>query len=90
MLWLPVEPVGDIARVHEELDRMLAERFGIGRHAFDRTFRPHVSLFTRGAAADMETVRGRLAHEIAPSEIVFSKFVIGSSVAGDTVVEFGN
>jgi hypothetical protein len=83
MLWLMVEPEGEIRAWHDQLDKLLLDKFAIPIHRFDATFAPHISLFTKGDQAQMEEMGLRLAGKIPPVELTLSRFVVGSSGYGD-------
>jgi 2'-5' RNA ligase len=83
MLWLPVEPEGEIRDWHDELDKLLLDKFGIPIDRFDAIFEPHISLFTKGTQTQMREMGVRLAEKISPMELTLNRFVIGSSVHGD-------
>ena len=45
VLWLPVEENFRLRVLHDKLDALLQERFGIARHEFDKAFLFHSTLF---------------------------------------------
>lgn len=79
MLWLPLINDGELRRLHEELDLLLAKKYDIPVSQYDRQFQPHISLFTRGTAEQMLTMYSRLERQNFSHEIEISRFVIGSS-----------
>jgi 2'-5' RNA ligase len=83
MLWLTVEPMGEINVWHDELDRRLLDKFAIPIDRFDAAFAPHISLFTKGDPVPMKEMGLRLAGRISPMELTLSRFVVGSSRHGD-------
>jgi 2'-5' RNA ligase len=83
MLWLPVEPVGEVKRWHDQLDQRLLGKFAIPIDRFDANFAPHISLFTKGDQVQMKEMGLRLARKIFPTELTLSRFVVGSSRHGD-------
>jgi 2'-5' RNA ligase len=83
MLWLMVEPAGEIKRWHNELDQRLLDKFAIPIDRFDAAFAPHISLFTKGDPAQMKEMGLRLAGKISPTELTLNRFVVGSSRHGD-------
>ena len=60
MLWLSLINDGELCRLHEELDRLLDEKYGIPISRYDRIFQPHISLFTRGTLEQLQTMYSRL------------------------------
>jgi hypothetical protein len=85
MLWLPVEAAGQILDWHNGLDQLLLERFQIPIDPFDAEFEPHISLFTRGEASQMEEMQRKLSERIPPQNLTLDRFVVGSSVHGDLI-----
>jgi hypothetical protein len=79
MLWLPIEPAGEILEWHKQLDALLLNQFGIPINRFDADFEPHISLFTKGDLSQIEDMKLRLAEKIPPAELTLDRFVIGSS-----------
>lgn len=68
MLWLDVSPEPSLSRVHRNIDTILHSRFDVPEAAYDRDFRPHITLFQgedeealRAVAARLE---GRFDHEL--------------------------
>lgn len=87
MLWVPVEPTGDIKAWHDGLDQMLLDKFAVPIHRFDAAFEPHISLFTKGTQAQMEEMQPRLSRVISPMDLTLNRFVIGSSGHKDEFFE---
>jgi hypothetical protein len=79
MLWLPVNPTGEILDWHRQMDALLLDQFGIPIDRFDANFKPHISLFTQGNSSQMEEMKLCLAEKIPPEELTLERFVIGSS-----------
>jgi hypothetical protein len=87
MLWLMVEPVGEVKRWHDQLDQRLLDKFAIPVDRFDANFEPHISLFTRGDQTKIKEMGLCLAGKIPPMELTLTRFVIGSSRHGDEFFE---
>lgn len=79
MLWLSLVNDGKLRRIHEELDCLLETKYGVPIGRYDRTFQPHISLFTRGTHEQMMEMYDRLKNYDFGGEIEISRFVIGSS-----------
>jgi 2'-5' RNA ligase len=83
MLWLPIEAKGDLASWHNDLDRILLDKFRIPIAPYDADFHPHISLFTKGSAEQISQMYARLKPQVQPMDITLSRFVIGSSMHKD-------
>ena len=84
MLWLSLINDGDLRYLHEELDRLLETKYDIPINKYDRTFHPHISLFTRGTQEQMRMMYNRLKGQEFVRKIEISRFVVGSSGHKDT------
>ena len=84
MIWLSLRNDGDLRNLHEELDRMLEAKYNIPISRYDRTFEPHISLFTRGTPEQMKRMYDRVKEIDFGSEMEICRFVIGSSGHKDT------
>ena len=83
MIWLPIEPSIMISSWHHELDALLLDKFGIEIANFDKAFKPHISLFTKGTAEKMKQIYPALQKALPPMEMEIKRFVIGSSAHKD-------
>ena len=84
MLWLSLLNDGALRYLHEELDRMLKEKYKVPIDRYDRIFQPHISLFTRGTQEQMRAMYERLKGIDFGGEIKINRFVLGSSGHKDT------
>ena len=84
MIWLPVQVTPELQRIHDELDKLLYERYGVPIDRFDRTFLPHISLFTKGDRADMTQMYDLLKREIRPMTATITRVVVGGAIHLDT------
>jgi 2'-5' RNA ligase len=87
MIWLPIEPSGEIKQWHDELDKSLFNGFGIPIDRMDMEFKPHISLFTKGQEKQLFEMKQRLNGIIEPMELTLNRFVVGSSRHGDEYFE---
>jgi hypothetical protein len=86
MIWLPIEPNGEIKQWHDELDQILLNKYGIPIDKLDMEFKPHISLFTKGNDEQLLEMRQCLSGKIKPMELVLNRFVVGSSRHGDEYI----
>jgi 2'-5' RNA ligase len=87
MIWLPIEAKGDLARWHNDLDKILLKNFNIPILPFDAAFHPHISLFTKGSEEQIKQMYARLTLQIQPMDITLNRFVIGSSMHKDEFMD---
>jgi hypothetical protein len=87
MLWLPIEPDGEVKQWHDELDQSLLNRFRIPIDQLDREFKPHISLFTKGQEEQLLEMKQRLSGIIEPMELTLNRFVVGSSRHSDEFID---
>jgi 2'-5' RNA ligase len=87
MIWLPIEAKGDLARWHNDLDKILLKNFNIPILPFDAAFHPHISLFTKGSEEQIKQMYARLTLQIQPMDITLNRFVIGSSIHKDEFMD---
>ena len=88
MIWLPLDASGRLQEIHEDLDRLLAEKYEIPQDPYDRIYEPHISLFTKGQAEKMSQLYELLKEEIRPGTVKIQRFVVGGSVHRDSFYKF--
>jgi 2'-5' RNA ligase len=88
MIWLTIETKGELANWHNDLDKILLEKFAIPVVPFDANFHPHISLFTKGSEEQIRQMYARLKAQIQPMDITLDRFVIGSSMHKDEFFDF--
>ena len=85
MIWLNITPNDSLLRFHHALDQLLKDKYDIAIDRFDKKFTPHISLFTAGSKADILEMYDLLCEEdLHIDNVVFHRFVIGSSAHRDT------
>jgi hypothetical protein len=85
MIWLNIIPNDSLLKFHQMLDVLLLNKYGIPIDKFDKMFKPHISLFTSGERDDIQEMYELLKEEnLRFDDVVFHKFVIGSSDHRDT------
>ena len=81
ILWLRFPYNESLERLHSELDDLLAKKYGIPQHAFDRDFVFHSTLFIDDDAISLEEML-RKAMNLEYPECTVDRFIIGSSDSG--------
>lgn len=79
MLWLSLINDGHLRHLHKDLDHLLDKKYGVPISRYDRIFQPHISLFTRGTAEQLQTMYSKLKKLDFDGDIELNQFVIGSS-----------
>jgi len=79
MIWIPIRMNNDIVSWHQELDNMLKDKYQIVINDYDKSFKPHISLFTKGTPEQIKEIYPLLVKELKPIKMDIKRFVIGSS-----------
>lgn len=82
IVWIRMCQAPELDRVHDELNAMLSERYGIGLHEYDMDYKFHTTLFMGGDEARLADAASRVADVYLPEKLVASRFVIGTSNTG--------
>lgn len=82
ILWIRMERSDRLDRLHDELNGMLAERYGVGLHEYDTDYKFHTTLFMDSDPDMIAEAEARLGSVELPRELRVSRFVIGSSETG--------
>ena len=82
LIWLRAEPSPELVSLHETLDRVLSERFGVPQAAYDRHFLFHVTLLQGLTGEEAARALGALEEAILPVRSWAKTWLIGSSPDG--------
>lgn len=82
ILWIAMEPSTKLHQLHDDLYRMMQEKFEVEPHAFDRCFRFHSTLFMDKDHDRLEQMHTLLAKEPLPEYFCASRYVLGCSEVG--------
>ena len=80
--WIRMRENEKLNRIHEELNTMLSERFGIGLHEYDLDFLFHTTLFMDSDAEKVRRGYEAIKNIPLPSVLRANRFLIGSSPEG--------
>ena len=72
---------------HDELDHILLNDFNIDISNYDKSFLPHISLFTSGENDKINSMYRELKNDFKGLDFSINKFVIGSSKHKDEYIE---
>ncbi len=82
VLWLPVEENETLRRLHQELDALLEEKFGIPQHPFDKIFAFHSTLFLDKDQEKLGAMARKLESMELPEHLLVDTFLLGMSPDG--------
>ena len=80
--WIRMAENETLNRIHDELDKMLFERFGVELHEFDRDFIFHTTLFMDDDTEKVRKGYEAMLGEAIPAVLQPEFFMIGASEAG--------
>ena len=81
--WIRMRENETLNRIHDELNTLLQERFGVGLHEYDRDFLFHTTLFMDADAEKVRQGYEAIKNTPLPAVLRAERFLIGSSPAGE-------
>lgn len=81
--WIRMERSPEIDRLHDGLNGMLAECFGIGLHEYDTDHKFHTTLFMDTDEAKVSAAAEMLRDVTLPEAVAVRRLVIGTSETGE-------
>lgn len=82
ILWLTMQDTAELTYIHNKLDEMLLEKYGIEQHLFDKDFIFHTSLLIINDEDHILRAFDKIKGVNIPSAIKAKKIIIGSSKDG--------
>lgn len=82
IIWLRFPDSEQLCRMHEELDEMLLDRYGVPLHSFDKCFAFHSTLFIDADKEKLVSLYRRINEITLPDSIKIDSFIIGVSESG--------
>ncbi len=82
IVWLTMKDSAELTRIHNALDEMLFEKYGIVQHEFDRAFLFHTSVLISDDTAALQKAFDTLRNADIPAVLRAERFIIGSSAEG--------
>ena len=80
--WIRMSENETLNRIHDDLNEMLLERFGVGLHEYDRDYLFHATLFMDNDAYKVLRGYEAIRKEPFPKTLIANQFLIGSSETG--------
>ncbi len=82
IVWIRMKPNKVIARLHEDLCSLFADKYGIAPHEYDLDFIYHTTLFLDPDKEKIEKAFRMIRSLSLPKRLTADRFVIGSSLSG--------
>lgn len=82
VVWMRIKESPYLSRLHNDLDRLLLDEYGILQHPYDLDFKFHVTLFMHQNSALTQKTYGKLKNIPLPSSLTADQFIIGTSPSG--------
>lgn len=87
MLWLEVSPEPSLSRVHRNIDTILHSRFDVPEAAYDRDFRPHITLFQNEDEESLRAAARRLEGRFDRELFGVERILVESPDRPDAVID---
>ena len=81
IVWIRMEACAELNRIHDDLNRILGERYGVGLHEYDCDYKFHTTLFM-GEEDKIHAAYAQIKNDALPKTLVANRFVIGGSENG--------
>ncbi len=82
IVWIRMCESEELNRIHDCLNNMLKEKFGVGLHEYDTDYKFHTTLFMENDKNKIDRAYDTVKGVELPSRLLLNKFVIGTSETG--------
>lgn len=82
IIWITMQDSTELTYIHEKLDEMLFEKYGVVQHDFDKDFRFHTSILMINNEEQISKAFDTIKGTNIPKILRAKKFIIGSSIEG--------
>ena len=82
ILWLTIGESAELASIHNRLDELMLEKYGVTEHEFDKAFIFHTSILILNSEEQICRAQDAIKAVNIPSTLVAKKIIIGSSESG--------
>lgn len=82
IVWIRMQENRRLNQIHDDLNRILGERFGVGLHAYDQDYKFHTTLFMDHDPYRISSAYQKIRDVEIPSVLRANRFVIGISQSG--------
>lgn len=82
IVWIRMKEDLNINRIHDDLDRILMEKYGVPRHEYDLDYKFHTTLFMDSDEAKIAAAYEQIRDAKVPASLRADKLLIGASDSG--------
>lgn len=82
ILWIRMKENPSLRQIHEDLDHILSEKYGISRHTYDLDFKFHATLFLDPDKEKVLAVYEQIKGTVLPSSLHARNMILGTSESG--------
>ena len=82
IVWIRLRENAALNAVHDGLNNLMRERFGVGLHAYDEDYKFHVTLFMDEEQTKLKNAYKSVVNAPLPPSFSLNRFVIGCSPNG--------
>ena len=80
--WVAIKRSRELDALHDRLNRVLEEKYGVPLHEYDRDYRYHSTLYMDDDAEKVRKVYERIRGASLPETVMAKDFLIGTSESG--------
>ena len=82
ILWLTMQDSAALAKIHNKLDELFSDKYGVAQHPFDQNFLFHTSVLMMDEEAQIRRALDEMKDASIPHTLDARKIIIGSSKDG--------
>ena len=82
IVWIRMERNEQIDRIHDDLNRILLEKYGVPLHEYDTDYQFHTTLFMDGDTDKINAAYAQIKDVSLPKTLTVNRLLIGCSPSG--------
>ena len=82
IVWVRMSESERLNKIHDELNALLLDRYGVGLHEYDTDYKFHTTLFMDGDTEKIDTAFEQIKDASLPQTITATRFLVGTSESG--------
>lgn len=82
IVWVRMRENDKLNKIHDDLNSLLLEKYGVGLHEYDTDYKFHTTLFMDGDTKKIDTAFDMVKDSPLPESITANRFIIGRSDSG--------